>query len=106
LANILNSTFHFLLWRNIVTTRENIYLRRFTEDLTSEWVNSCNALNFITKEIDAIRNVAPGRENINYITLHPKGTAVEIYIVALILNVRQYTNKPVLLATFTLRNSH
>ncbi len=78
-----------LLCRNPVLRRVDIQALPLPQHLAREGVDLGHALDLITKELDAYRQVLVSREYLQHIAAHTETPANEVGIIALILDICQ-----------------
>ena len=90
LANIIHSAFKILTTRNIVARRENCYMIALRQNLACQHIKFHNAVNLVIEHFNAHSLFTVGRRNnLNHITAHTEGTALEINIITIVLNLHQ-----------------
>src|SRR6188768_2915693 len=99
--NTFDGMLKLLFWGDVVTAWKYHAAIWLAKDLTGEWINLRNAINFVTEEFDSIGKVATSRKDINNIAFDSKRTTMKIDVVALILNIGQKTYELILLTAFT-----
>ena len=69
--------------------REDIHLIFLSNNLTSERVQSINSLNLIAEEFNTNSMLFVHRNNFDSIAPYPKGSAVEVHVVAGVLHIHE-----------------
>ena len=70
---------------------KNLYCFHRLYNFAGERINLRNSINLIAKKINSIGDFFACRKNINHVTPNPKCSPMKIYVISLILNIRQLT---------------